>query len=85
MPDSVPPIVFAAVTTLATPTFLSANVPAWVKVTFAASAATKPTNVPLLNDAVVVPSYTLFATVVPETVNALAVMSAINPVGCVKV
>ncbi len=56
MPDSVPPIVFAAVTALATPTFLSANVPAWVKFTLAASAATTPTNVPLLNDAVALPS-----------------------------
>jgi hypothetical protein len=76
--------VFAAVTNLAVPTFMSTKAPAWIKVTFAASAATTPTNVPLLKDAVVVPSYTLFATVVPDTVKALAVMSALKPVGWVS-
>ena len=62
---------------------------AWLKLptceSVTTSPPTTPTNDPPETVAIVAPSYTLLATVVPETVKALGVMLAVNPVGCVSV
>ena len=55
--------------------------PACVRMTFDASAANTPTNVPPVRTALVVPSYTLFATVPSLTVIVLGVTAAVIPVG----
>ena len=71
-----------SVTTLEVLTFLSANVPVAERVKSSPAINPMPTIVVLLTAevlivAVVHPSYTLFSAVIPEMVNALAVMLAV--------
>ena len=72
-------------TALAVPASLLAKAADCVNVTLLVSAVITPTNTPGLKVAVVVPSYTLLATLVLATVSALAVMSADSIVlACVR-
>ena len=64
-------MVLAAVTAMPVPALALANVP--VCTMDKASLLTTPTKLPPVNTALVVPSYTLLATLVPLTVKALAV------------
>ena len=72
-----------AVTATEVPAFTVENEPACVNVTV--SPLMMPFKLPPVNVATAVPSYVFVETVVPSTVNAFAVMLAVNPVGCVSV
>ena len=65
------------------PTLAELKLPASIKPTL--SPDRTPIKDPPVTNAVVSPSYILLATVVPDTVNAIAVMLALSPVGCVSV
>ena len=78
-------VMLATVTSFAAPTFLSANVPVKVLLKLTASAFKIPTNVALLNVAVGVASYTLFAALKLVIDKLAGVMFAVKLVGATRV
>ena len=66
-------------------TFGDENLPACVNVTLEASAVKTPTKEPPVITALVVPSYTLLATVPSLIVMLFGVITAVMPLGCTRV
>ena len=66
------------------PALVELKLAAATKLTLAASVEMTPDIVPAVTEALLLPSYTLLATTVPETVIAFGVMFILTPLGCVS-